>query len=151
MVAVFNLKSRLRLGDAAEVRKLNTLFLLWYTSCRGLRFKRLEKAISLDLQSHESGMPMALSEYWYVQKLKVCSSTRGCVLHLFQMPPVFFDSFGTCLAHLAVTKRIRIPSFETFLLCCGWVAHTLCAVRLEYHGLEGASCGRHRADMSLMS
>jgi len=66
------------------------------------------------------------------------------------MPPVLFDSFEARLAHLAVTKRIRVPSFETILLCCRWVAHTFCAVRLENHSLEGASCGRHRADMSLV-
>jgi hypothetical protein len=64
------------------------------------------------------------------------------------MPPMLLNNLSTRLLHLALTQRVRVPRFETVLLCCGLVAYAFCAVGLEDHGFEGAGCGWHCDDMA---
>jgi hypothetical protein len=56
---------------------------------------------------------------------------------------MFLDDLWACLLHFTLAQRIRVPCLEAVLLCRCWIANALCAVRLEYHGLERAGCGRH--------
>jgi hypothetical protein len=75
--------------------------------------------------------------------LKVGSPTWRSFLHLLEMFRMLLDSFWSSLRDLALTKRVRIPRLETFLLQCCRVAYAFRAVCLEHHGFERASCSRH--------